>query len=77
MNPMAMLKLKPMFERFSQDHPKLLMFFAAAAGEVDKDSVLELTVKNSQGYTMKTNIKINDNDIEIFDELKKILNKGK
>lgn len=77
MNPMAMLKLKPMFERFCQDHPKLLMFFSAAAGEVDKDSVLELTVKNSQGYTMKTNIKINDNDVEVFNELKKILNKGK
>lgn len=75
MNPMALLKIKPLFETFSQDHPKLLAFLSAAAGQIDKNSVLELTIKNSQGYTMKTNIKINDNDVALFGELKKLMKK--
>lgn len=75
MNPMAMLKIKPLFEKFTQDHPKLLMFFTAAAGEVDVDSVLELTVKNSSGKVMKTNIKVNENDVALMQELQKLMKK--
>ncbi len=75
MNPMAFLKIKPLFETFSKDHPKLLMFLSAAAGQVSKDSIVEISVKNADGYTMKTNIKVNDNDIALFGELKKLKNK--
>lgn len=75
MNPFGMLKLKPLFENFCQEHPKMLMFFAAAAGSVDKDSVLEVSLKTSEGKTMKTNILVSDNDVAIFEELKKIIAK--
>ena len=75
MNPFGMLKIKSLFEKFCQDHPKVLMFFAAAANEIDKDSVLEISLKTSKGQTMKTNILVNDNDIAIFDEMKKIIAK--
>ncbi len=77
MNPMGLLKIKPLFEKFTQDHPKLLMFFMAAADVVDKDSVLEITVRTSKGETMKTNIKVNDNDIALFGEIKKMQGKSK
>ena len=49
MNPLAFMKIKPLFERFTQDHPKLLMFLSAAAGEVSKDSIIEITVMNAEG----------------------------
>ncbi|MCR5707951.1 hypothetical protein SAMN02910353_01175 [Ruminococcus sp. YRD2003] len=75
MNPLAMMKLKPLFETFCQDHPKFLMFLGAVGGAVDKDSIIEMTLTNSQGQTMKTNIKINDNDLELFQELAKLLKK--
>ncbi|MDO4862914.1 MAG: hypothetical protein Q4A05_01985 [Ruminococcus sp.] len=75
MNPLGMMKLKPLFETFCQDHPKFLMFLGAVGGAVDKDSVIEMTLTNSQGQTMKTNIKINDNDIELFQELSKLMKK--
>lgn len=75
MNPFGMLKIKPLFEKFCKDHPKVLMFFAASANEIDKDSVLEISLKTSEGKTMKTNILVNDNDIAIFDEMKKIIAK--
>lgn len=75
MNPLGMMKLKPLFETFCQDHPKFLMFLGAVGGAVDKDSVIEMTLTTSQGQTMKTNIKINDNDIELFQELSKLMKK--
>ncbi|MBP5362431.1 MAG: hypothetical protein J6Y71_05335 [Ruminococcus sp.] len=75
MNPLAMMKLKPLFETFCQDHPKLLMFLGAVGGAVDKDSIIEMTLTTSQGQTMKTNIKVNDNDIELFQELAKLMKK--
>lgn len=77
MNPLGLLKLKPLFERFTQDHPKMLMFFATIAGSVDKDSVLEISLKTSEGKLLKTNIRINDNDVELFNELKKVISKEK
>ncbi|MBR5166122.1 MAG: hypothetical protein IKW87_11285 [Ruminococcus sp.] len=75
MNPLAAMKLKPLFETFCQDHPKFLMFLGAVGGSVDKDSIIEMTLTTSQGQTMKTNIKINDNDIELFQELAKLMKK--
>lgn len=75
MNPFGLMKIKPLFETFCQDHPKLLMFFAAAADKVDRDSVIEVILKTSGGETMKTNIKVNDNDIALFGELKKTMAK--
>lgn len=75
MNPLGFMKIKPLFERFTQDHPKLLMFLSAAAGQVSEDSVVEITVMNADGYKMRTNIKVNANDVELFGELKKMMNK--
>ncbi|MCR4887736.1 MAG: hypothetical protein K5979_00960 [Ruminococcus sp.] len=75
MNPMALLKIKPLFQTFCQDHPKLLMFFAAAGKTIDLDSIVEITVKTSEGKTMKTNIKVNENDIALFNEMGKLINK--
>lgn len=75
MNPLAAMKLKPLFETFCQDHPKFLMFLGAVGGAVDKDSIIEMTLTTSQGQTMKTNIRINDNDIELFQELAKLMKK--
>ena len=75
MNPFELMKIKPLFETFCQDHPKLIMFVGAVGGAVDKDSVIEMTMTNSEGQTMKTNIKVNDNDLELFQELSKLIKK--
>ncbi|MCM1529507.1 MAG: hypothetical protein NC093_05865 [Alistipes sp.] len=75
MNPFGMMKLKPMFERFCQDHPKLLMFFGAAAQEISVDSIIEITTISPEGKTMKTNIRVNENDVKLFSELGKTMGK--
>lgn len=77
MNPFSMIKLKPLFETFCQDHPKLLMFFSAAAQEVSVDSIIEITTISPEGRTMKTNIRVNENDARLFSELGKMVGKKK
>ncbi|MBP3380598.1 MAG: hypothetical protein J6K77_07040 [Ruminococcus sp.] len=77
MNPFGMMKLKPLFETFCKDHPKLLMFFGAAAQEVSVDSIIEITTISPDGRTMKTNIRVNENDAKLFSELGKAIGKKK
>lgn len=77
MNPFGMMKLKPMFEKFCQDHPKLLMFLGAAAQEISVDSIIEITTISPEGKTMKTNIRVNENDAKLFSELGKTMGKKK
>lgn len=77
MNPFSMIKLKPLFEAFCQDHPKLLLFFSAAAQEVSVDSIIEITTISPDGRTMKTNIRVNENDAQLFSELGKMVGKKK
>ena len=75
MNPMALLKIKPLFQTFCQDHPKLLMFFSAASTAVNENSIIEVTVTTAEGKTMKTNIKVNQNELAIFQEFGKMTSK--
>lgn len=77
MNPFGMIKLKPLFEAFCKDHPKLLMFFAAAGQEVSVDSIIEIKTISPDGKTMKTNIRVNENDAKLFSELGKTIGKKK
>ncbi len=73
MNPFGMMKLKPLFENFCNDHPKLLLFFGAAAKEISVDSIIEITTISPEGKTMKTNIRVNENDAKLFSELGKTM----
>jgi len=75
MNPMALLKIKPLFQTFCQDHPKLLMFFSAASSALDEGSIIEINVTTAEGKTMKTNMKVNQNDLALFQEFGKLANK--
>lgn len=75
MNPMAMLKLKTCFEKFKQNHPKVISFFAAVSGSVVKDSVIELKITSPDGRTMVTNMKVTDDDIALVSELKSLAGK--
>ena len=44
MNPMNVIKLKSLLERFNSNHPKVPMFFKAAAGSVQEGSIIEIKV---------------------------------
>ena len=53
MNPMNLLQLKPAWNQFKANHPKMLSFVKAASrdGVMDEGTLIEITVTSSTGQT--------------------------
>ncbi len=72
MNPMDLLKLRPLLHNFKENHPKLLQFVRAAAQACDEGSIIEVKLTTSEGKTLITNMKISAEDLELMRELKNL-----
>lgn len=74
MNPMNLIKLRSLFDRFKENHPKVPFFFKAAVGSVREGSIIEIKVipPESDKQTIITNLKVNSEDIALFEELKEM-----
>ena len=75
MNPMNFLQLKPSWDRFKVNHPKLLAFVKTASRDsfLDEGSLIEITVTNSAGKTMSANVRVKKDDLEFLGGLKQML----
>ncbi|MGN0151582.1 MAG: hypothetical protein ACI39Q_03835 [Wujia sp.] len=69
MNPMALMKIKGMLDRFRNNHPKIPMFLGAAAQAIDEGSIIEVNVTTSGGKTLCTNMKVTADDMEMVRQL--------
>lgn len=60
MNPMNLLQLKPAWNQFKANHPKMLSFMKAASrdGVMDEGTLIEITVTSSTGQTIASNIRV-------------------
>lgn len=72
MNPMEMMKIKGMFDKFRTNHPKVLMFLQKASTSIEVGTIIEMTVTTASGETFCTNIKVKPEDIELLEQLKKM-----
>ncbi|MBR5682305.1 MAG: hypothetical protein IKW96_03350 [Ruminococcus sp.] len=73
MNPMNVFKLKGLLDRFKDNHPKVPLFFKAAAGTVREGSVIEIKVISPENKTIVTNFRVNSEDIALVNELKDLV----
>lgn len=73
MNPMMLMKLKGLFERFKNNHPKVPMFCNAAAQAIGEDSVIEISVTTAEGKNLCTNMKVCADDMELVRQLTELL----
>ncbi len=69
MNPMALLQIKPMIERFNERHPKFIQFFGYASQNLTEGSILELSITDPNGRKAVTNIRVTPEDIELIQQL--------
>lgn len=71
MNPMNFLALKPSWEKFRTNHPKMISFVKTASREsfLDEGSLIEIKVTNSSGKTMAA-YRVKKDDIEFLGGLK-------
>ena len=70
MNPMAMMRIKSLMEKFKENHPKVPMFFSAAAGCVKEGSIIEISVQTPDGKNICTNMRVTQDDLELLDVFK-------
>ena len=70
-NPMQLLKLKGLWDQFTQRHPKFPAFLKAMSqGAISEGSVLEITVTTADGRKLSSNLKITAEDMALVEELK-------
>lgn len=73
-NPAALFKIKGLWEQFVENHPKFPMFLnALKTSGISEGSVLEIQVTQPDGTHMKTNIKVSQSDMELFEQLKTLM----
>ena len=72
MNPMNLLQLKPAWDQFRSNHPKLIQFIKASAREdvMDEGTLIEINIKTSAGKSLSSNIR--ESDLEFLRALKDI-----
>ena len=69
-NPMALMQVKGMLDKFKKNHPKVPMFLSDASKSIDEGSIIEISVTSPEGRKITTNMKINKEDLELVEQLK-------
>lgn len=70
MNPMAMMKVKGLMDKFRENHPKVPLFFSAAAQNINEGSIIEISVTTAGGKNLCTNMRVTAEDMELLAQLK-------
>lgn len=74
MNPLKLLQLKSAWEHFSGNHPKFPKFLSSFYKKGMKaGTVIEFHVTTPDGETLSANLKIQEADLALFQELKDLL----
>jgi hypothetical protein len=69
-NPAKLFKMKSLWERFVENHPKFPQFMnAVQSNGINEGSVIEITVTTPDGKNISTNVRITATDKEMFAEL--------
>ncbi len=69
MNPMALMKIKGLLDKFKQNHPKVPLFLNAASMAIDEGSIIEVNVTTSTGKNLCTNMKVTADDLDMVRQL--------
>lgn len=73
-NPAALFKIKGLWDQFVQNHPKFPQFLnALKTSGIREDSIVEIHITQPDGQQMKTNIKVSQSDLELFEQLKNLM----
>ena len=72
-NPMKLIELKNLRNRFAQNHPKFVKIMSdLASSQIEEGTNLEVTVKKPDGRTIVSNIKVPASEIEMLQAIKQM-----
>lgn len=68
LNPVKILKVKNLWERFKTAHPRLLPYFRELrdSGYVEEGSIIDITVTDAGGRSLRCNVRMNEDDLELI-----------
>ena len=69
MNPMALMKIKGLVDKFKSNHPKVPLFFNDAARSIGEGSIIEINITTAEGRNLRTK-----EDLELVEQLKNMGN---
>lgn len=73
MNPASMLKLMSAKNKFQANHPKFFAFLTAIFSRgIDEGTIIEVTITRPGEEPITSNMKIQQSDMELLQELKEI-----
>ena len=73
-----LMKAKQAWKTFTENHPKFPAFLKAVNDRgITEGAVITIEIKYPEGDTMKSNIKVQQSDIEILDMARSILGGSK
>ncbi len=76
-NPMAIMQLQSKFNTFKTEHPRVAPFFGALKdSSIQVGTVFDMKVTTPEGKEMQCNIKITQNDIDLFNTLMEMGNQN-
>lgn len=70
MNPMMLMQMKGMLDDFKRNHPKVPMFFSAAAQSIGEGSIIEIAVTSPEGKKICTNMRVTADDLRLVEQMK-------
>lgn len=66
-NPAMLFQIKNMWERFQNNHPKFPRFLQVVGSEcMQVGTVIEISVTKADGENITSNIKLNEEDMELI-----------
>lgn len=69
-NPAKLLKLKSVWGKFVENHPKFPKFLKAVNKDnIEEGTLIEINVTSPDGKTISSNMKLTKSDTELFSEL--------
>lgn len=72
-NPTMLFQMKSMMERFEKNHPKFPKFLKVVTTEcIAPGTILEIKVTKANGETIESNIRLNDEDMELMEVIKNL-----
>ena len=75
-NPASAMKFMNSKNKFSENHPKFVMFLKKVfGGGVPEGTIIEVTVTKPGGKPVTSNIKVKQSDLEMLQDLRELTGK--
>ncbi len=73
-NPASIMKIMSAKNKFTNNHPKFEAFVRDVVGQgIEEGTIIEITVQKPEREPVTTNLKVQQSDLELMEELKELV----